>query len=226
MREHNLLSMSEDQIFELVRSSENISATRQLQSIFESDPIYGQQVLDLLNVSAPETRAFVTFLARTIVPASYLEVGVRRGWSTCAVGLASPNCDIYAFDGWHINYGGVPNPGPDFVQAELAKFGYTKPVTFVGGDSHQTLPAFFAQHPNKMLEMILIDGDHSVEGARRDLLDTMPHVALGGIMIFDDIFDIPPLHNVWTDLSKDFPNFKYFSFARNKPGVGFAIRTQ
>lgn len=226
MKEHNLLSMSEQQIFDLVKSPENIEATKNLKPLFESDPIYGKMAVDWLNISQPESRAFITFLARTLVPSTYLEVGVRRGWSTAAVALASPNCDIYAFDEWHVNYASVPNPGPSFVQDEMKKVGYTKPIIFVSGDSHATLRQFFSTHPDKMLEMILIDGDHSTAGALQDLEDTMPHVAVGGIMIFDDILDIPELNEVWKGLKNKFPNFKYYSFLQTKPGVGFAIRTQ
>lgn len=226
MKEHNLLSMSEREICDMIKSPENIAETKQLSTIFASDLTFGPEVMGLLNENKPETRAVVTFFARAIVPSSFLEVGVRRGWSTCAVGRASPDCDIYAFDGWHVDYAGVPNPGPDFVQGELAKFGYTKPVNFINGDSHATLPEFFSKNPDKMLDMILIDGDHSELGALQDLRDTMSHVSVGGVMLFDDIVDIPPLYNVWKVLGKEYPNFRFGVFVDNRPGVGFAIRTQ
>lgn len=225
MRSHNLLSMSEDQVFDLIKSPDNIAATKTLQILFDTDEIYGKQVTDLLDAGLPETRAFVTFLARQIAPSTYLEIGVRRGWSTAAVASASPDCDIYAFDGWHANYAGVPNPGPSFVQDEMKKFGYTKPINFINGDSHQTIPQFFSDNPDKMFDMILVDGDHSDEGAWLDLKDTMPHIAIGGIMIFDDILDYEGLRKLWQGLHEKFPNFKYFSYLGNRPGVGFAVRT-
>jgi predicted O-methyltransferase YrrM len=226
MRENNLLSMTEEQICAQIKSHENLVATKQLAGIFESDTIFGPEVMGLLEAGKPETRAVVTYFARLLVPASFLEVGTRRGWSTCAVGLASPECDIYCFDGWHVDYAGVPNPGPDFVQGELAKFGVSKPINFVNGDSHETLRAFFTENPDKMMEMNLIDGDHSELGALQDLRDTMSHVAVGGVMLFDDIVDIPPLNAIWQHLRNEFPNFKYYAFTENRPGVGFAIRTQ
>lgn len=225
MKQHNLSSLSDEQLFAMVKSEENMNATKQLSSMLSTDPIFGPMVLDLLNKSQPETRAFVTFLARQIVPATFLEVGVRRGWSTAAVAIASPDCQIYAFDEWHVNYAGVPNPGPQFVQDELSKFGYNKTINFISGNSHVTLRDFFGKNPDKMMDMILIDGDHSVEGATQDLMDTMPHVTVGGAVVFDDIIDCAGLQDVWNNLFNHFPNFKYFSYRGNKPGVACAIRT-
>lgn len=224
MKNHTLSSMSDKDLFDAVKSDENINNTKLLSNMLSTDPIYGPMVMDLLNCNKPETRAFVTYIARQIAPMSFLEVGVRRGWSTAAVAIASPECEIYAFDQWHINYAGVPNPGPSFVTGELAKLGYTKPIHFVNGNSHETIKIFFKENPNKLIDLILVDGDHSPEGALLDLMDTMPHIAVGGVMIFDDLINHLGLQDVWDNLSKTFPNFKYFSFRENEPGVGCAVR--
>ena len=223
MKVHNLGSITDQQLFEAIKSPENIKNTLLLEEMIKTDPVYGQMALDLIKDHKPETRAFVTFLARHIEPASFLEVGVRRGWSTAAVALASPEVQIYAFDEWHENYGGSPNPGPGFVQSELSKLGYNKPIVFINGDSHKTLRKFFSEN-TEMVDMVLIDGDHTVEGANQDLRDTMPYINVGGVMVFDDIVDCAGLQEVWNDLAKDFPNFRYFSFRDNKPGVACAVR--
>lgn len=225
MKVHNLSVLPDASILEAVKSADNIKNTLLLEEMIKTDHMYGPRTLDLIKSTNPETRTFMTFLARQVVPGSFLEVGVRRGWSTAAVVLASPECEVYAFDEWHENYGGAANPGPDFVTSELAKFGYKKPITFVSGDSHKTLPEFFAQNPTKMFDMILVDGDHSVEGATQDLLDTMPHINVGGVMVFDDIVDCEGLQGVWDGLKNTYPNFRYFSYRGNKPGVAFAVRT-
>lgn len=225
MKVHNLSVLTDSQILDAVKSSDNIKNTLLLEDMIKTDPVYGARTIELIKSGNPETRAFMTFLARQIVPASFLEVGVRRGWSTAAVVLASPQCEICAFDEWHENYGGAANPGPEFVTSELAKFGYSKPITFVSGDSHKTLPAFFSDNPNKMFDMILVDGDHSVDGAMQDLRDTMPHINVGGVMVFDDIVDCEGLQEVWDSLKNTYPNFRYFSYRNSKPGVAFAVRT-
>lgn len=225
MKVHNLSVLPDANILEAVKSADNIKNTLLLEEMIKTDHIYGARTLDLIKGANPETRAFMTFLARQIVPESFLEVGVRRGWSTAAVVLASPECEVYAFDEWHENYGGAANPGPAFVTSELAKFGYQKSITFVSGDSHKTLPAFFSENPTKMFDMILVDGDHSVDGAMQDLRDTMPHINVGGVMVFDDIVDCAGLQDVWDSLKNIYPNFRYFSYRGSKPGVAFAVRT-
>lgn len=223
MKRHNLSTMSEQELFEAIKSSENVQNTLLLENMISTDTFYGPMTLELIKAGKPETRSFVTFLARQIVPLTFLEVGVRRGWSTAAVAMASPDCQIYAFDEWHENYGGAPNPGPQFVQSELSKLGYNKPIVFISGDSHKTLPKFFKEN-DETFDMILIDGDHSVEGAWQDLMDTMPHINVGGVMVFDDIIDCDGLQDVWNNLVNHFPNFKYFSYRGNKPGVACAVR--
>lgn len=223
MKTHTLSTISEQELFDAIKSSENVQNTLLLENMISTDTVYGGMALNLIKAGKPETRSFVTFLARQIVPSTFLEVGVRRGWSTAAVALASPDCQIYAFDEWHENYGGAPNPGPMFVQSELGKLGYDKPIIFISGDSHKTLPKFFKENDEKF-DMILIDGDHTVEGATQDLMDTMPHINVGGVMVFDDIVDCAGLQEVWDGLIKSFPNFRYFSFRDNKPGVACAVR--
>lgn len=223
MKVHNLASISDSQLFEAIKSPDNIKNTLLLEDMIKTDNVYGQMALDLIKDGKPETRMFVTFLARHIVPANFLEVGVRRGWSTAAVALASPEVQICAFDEWHENYGGVLNPGPSFVQSELSKLGYNKPIVFINGNSHNTLRAFFEGN-DEMFDMILIDGDHTVDGATQDLMDTMPHVNVGGVVVFDDIVDCEGLQGVWDSLASAFPNFRYFSFRDNKPGVACAVR--
>jgi predicted O-methyltransferase YrrM len=224
MKEHDIADLTVDQIFSIVVSKENIDFTKYIISSMATDPIYGPMVIDLLNNNQPETRAFMSYLSKTIGPQTYLEVGVRRGWSAGTVISRSIECEIWAFDEWHANYAGVPNPGPAFVESEMKKLGYSKPIHFMSGDSHKTLQEFFFKNPHQTFDLILIDGDHSPDGARQDLMDTMGSINLGGAMVFDDTVDCAGLQDVWDSLIDSYPNFKYFSFRHNKPGVSFAIR--
>jgi tetratricopeptide (TPR) repeat protein len=75
----------------------------------------------------------------------------------CSAGC--PTVDIYAFDMWHPIRRNA-KPGPDFVQSELIRHGHQGKITFVNGDSHQTLPEFFKQNPELMFDLITVDGDH------------------------------------------------------------------
>lgn len=165
-------------------------------------------------------------LSETLKPRSYLEIGVRRGRSACAVASKSPYAAMFLFDMWMANYAGMDNPGPDFVKQELKTVGHRGAATFIDGDSHKTLPMFFAKNTDAVFDMITVDGDHSEIGAAQDLCDILPRLAVGGAVIFDDISHPahPELNRVWTALVADDERFSTFSYREAGYGVGFAIR--
>lgn len=165
-------------------------------------------------------------LSDVLKPRSYLEIGVRRGRSLCAVASRAPSCHLFGFDMWQAGYAGIENPGPDFVRGELERVGHQGPLTFVNGDSHKTLPEFFARNPEQRFDLITVDGDHSAEGARQDLLDVLPYLAVGGAVVFDDIDHPthPELLDVWNRTVADNPCFSSWSFRGLGYGVSFALR--
>ncbi|MNS01493.1 O-methyltransferase [compost metagenome] len=163
--------------------------------------------------------------SKLIQPRRYLEIGVRRGRSTCIVAQACPQVDIVAFDMWIPNYAGMENPGPAFVKAELGKQGHTGAIDFIDGNSHVTVPEYFRRNPAAKFDLITVDGDHSEEGALDDLCNVIPHLNPGGVIVFDDISH--PLHpyllDVWHRALKRFPHLAPFEFIETGYGVAFAI---
>ena len=164
--------------------------------------------------------------AKLARPSSYLEIGVRRGRSVAVVAATCPNCEIVGLDLWTPDYGGMPNPGPDFVRAEMSKLGYTGRLELITGDSHKTLPRFFSEHRDSFFDLITVDGDHSKRGAEQDLHNVLPRLKVGGIIVFDDICH--PLHpylaSVWQRVIGSDPRFSTWQFTELGYGVAFAIR--
>ena len=157
-------------------------------------------------------------------PTSYLEIGVRRGRSAAIVAAASPRCSIYGFDLWIPDYAGGENPGPNFARSELQAAGHTGELVLVPGDSKQTVPAFLGEHPDLFLDLITVDGDHSVLGAAADLANTLPRLKVGGILVFDDLCSAPLLQRVWERMVKRDTRFVTWEFTEAGYGVAAAIR--
>jgi SAM-dependent methyltransferase/predicted O-methyltransferase YrrM len=164
--------------------------------------------------------------SKTTQPVNYLEIGVRRGRGVCVVARGCNDVNITACDMWIENYAGMENPGPDFVLAELAKHGHKGNIEFINGDSHKSLPEYFKTKPDLLFDMITVDGDHTEDGAFDDLHNVIPHLAPGGILIFDDI--VHPSHkyllNVWRKTMQQFPFLAGYEYTEAGYGVAFAIR--
>lgn len=164
--------------------------------------------------------------SRVLQPKTYLEIGVRKGRSACMVARGCPSVNMVAFDMWIQNYAGMENPGEEFVRQELIKHGHTGVISFINGDSHQTIPTFFSQYPDTTLDMITVDGDHTEQGAFNDLYNVIPHLSIGGVLVFDDISHPahPYLLNVWRRVLENFPYMAGYEYTDAGFGVAFAIR--
>lgn len=164
--------------------------------------------------------------SRVLKPENYLEIGVRRGRSVCTVAQGCSSVNIVAFEMWQKNYAGMENPGPDFVRDELKKHKHKGKITFIDGNSHITVPEYFRQNPEMKFDLITVDGDHSEEGAYKDLCDVIPHLAIGGVIVFDDIAH--PMHQyllkVWHQVLEKFPYLSGYEYTEVGYGVAFAIR--
>ena len=162
-----------------------------------------------LNAHRFEIRSALRAIAHAIQPRSYLEIGTRRGWSLAQVLAESPDVHAYCFDWWTHNYGGVDNPGPGFVRDEMRRVapGHRGALHFLSGNSHDTLPVFFqdvrmdaaeleqealvrtGEAAPRMFDLVTVDGDHTALGTWWDLADVIPHIAIGGALVFDDLLD-------------------------------------
>ena len=165
-------------------------------------------------------------LAHVLRPASYLEIGVRRGRSLAMLVSKAPECRVVACDLFVADYAGMDNPGADWVRGELERLGFRGLLEFVVGDSAVVLPRYFKAHPDAYFDVITVDGDHTTRGARSDLLNAMPRLKIGGALVFDDLSNpyCPTLGRVWKDVVVADSRFSAYSFDEVGYGVGFAIR--
>tara|TARA_B100000674_G_C37895296_1_gene941031 strand:+ start:757 stop:1590 length:834 start_codon:yes stop_codon:yes gene_type:complete len=154
---------------------------------------------------------------------NYMEIGVRRGRSMTMMASHSPQANFYVFDMWIEDYCDSPNPGPDFVKDELKKVGFEGNIEFVNGDSKKTVPSFFKSNKDLYFDVITVDGDHSVGGAKLDLNNVIMRLKIGGILVFDDISsqEHPYLAKVWQKQIKNRKDF--YTYEYDDLGLGVAI---
>ena len=161
-------------------------------------------------------------------PRRFLEIGVRRGRSMAIVGRGAPDCAIVGFDLWMADYAGMPNPGPDFVRQEIQSLGHCGPLELISGDSHQTVPEFLAAQPDLLFDIINVDGDHSEAGAKGDLLTVLPRLAVGGMLVMDDIAH--PQHRyletIWDECVGSRAEYTTFKYRDLGYGVALAVRKE
>lgn len=164
-------------------------------------------------------------VAKLMRPQQYLEIGVFHGRSMAIVAALSPQCELVGFDQW-MPYAEQSNPGPDLVHEQLKRVGHQGTATLISGNSHQTLPEFFRQYPNANFDLITVDGDHTEEGAAQDLRDVLPHLKLGGFLVFDDLYfpGFEFLSRVWFSVVASDPRFLTWEFRELGNGVAIAMR--
>jgi len=113
---------------------------------------------------------------------------------------------------------------PNLVRMNLKHLGIQKEPVFIAGDSKVTVPRFFQDNPSEKMDYILVDGDHSREGAMTDLLNVEPMLAEGGMIVFDDISTNAGecgLIDVWNKFKQGRED-KYF-WLESMIGKGFGI---
>ena len=164
--------------------------------------------------------------AELYTPATYLEIGVRRGRSAAVVAAVCPDVELHLFDMWYPNYANVPNPGPEFVRAQLHRVGHRGAVHVHSGRSQETVPNLFAgrERPNS-LNLVTVDGDHRDAGALADLENVVSHIGPGGMMAFDDIAhpDFPTLHRTWQAFLCAHPGLSALENLTDATGTAIAI---
>lgn len=113
-------------------------------------------------------RAAIEGLLREIRPQLAIEIGTAEGGALRRI--AEHSQEVHAFDL-------VPSP----LRHER--------VTFHIGDSHELLPQVLAEfaEAGRNVDFVLVDGDHTAEGVRRDVQDLLdsPAVANAVVLVHD-----------------------------------------
>lgn len=119
-------------------------------------------------------------LARLPGMRTYCEIGMNGGHSTAAMLEANANLIVHSWDLMKFKYS---RPVTDLLRT---RFGHR--VNFHAGDTRRTLTASVF---NVTCDLILVDGDHTFEGALRDMRRLKAFATPQSIVVVDDIA-LPP----------------------------------
>lgn len=141
---------------------------------------------------------YLRHAAEAFTVRSYLEIGCREGDSLREVVAHSKVLTrVVVCDEWGACYGGTGRGGHDHIDGLLNRLGYTGERLFLDGNSRQLVPTLQEQ-----FDLVLVDGDHSCEGAVADLTNCWKLVHPGGQLVFHDI-----AHIAHKELRELFGNF-------------------
>jgi len=127
---------------------------------------------------------FILNIARTLKPKRVMDIGVWDGVNSKAVIEASGCTEFWGFDLWEKcpDYE-VPKQPPELeqVQALLEQTGVE--LHLVKGNTRETLKEKYPK-----MDLILIDGGHSVETIKSDWENVQKCMKKGTVVIFDDYY--------------------------------------
>jgi predicted O-methyltransferase YrrM len=142
--------------------------------------------------------ALLFHLARNAQSGPFAEIGRFKGGSTIIFATALPDgVELWSYD---LHVALRPDmPGAQLdreLGAALERYGVDGKVRLLVADSRTADP------PPEPLELLLIDGDHTYEGARADFVRWGAFVRPGGHLLFHDAVDTGGYGNVYPGVSR------------------------
>lgn len=149
-------------------------------------------------------------------PRRYLEIGTREGGSLVAVlKHSNPAPEFIAIcDTWGNSHGGTQRGNHSHIQEILDGINYQGEVTWLDGNSLDLIPTL-----QQTFDLILIDGDHSIKGARADLNNCWPLLEESSFLVMDDVMTHKKkIKKMCNNFRKRHDNVKFLHINKRKPG--------
>lgn len=173
-----------------------------------------------LSLSSLPERAFLFRLSHDLQENSKIvEIGSWVGESSCllATGLKGAESKLYAIDNFIGNASELDakdrykkrmdklkvNNTKEFFDKNIAHFGLESKVAPIVADSVLAAKDFCEKE--KSIDLIFIDGDHSIDGTKKDINTWLPFLKDGGIMVFHDFSSnhgVP--HAIWWAIKESY----------------------
>lgn len=109
---------------------------------------------------------------------TYCEIGFNGGHSAAAVLVARPHVDVYSFDILDHEY--------SLPIANFLSDVYGDRLTFIAGDSKDSVPYISDTLLRGKCDVIFVDGDHSALTVKADIVNMIPAAAEVNVLYIDD----------------------------------------
>jgi predicted O-methyltransferase YrrM len=128
----------------------------------------------------PPQFKFVYDLARRLRPKTSCEIGLNGGHSAAILlSAAGPNAKLVSFDLHALTYSSR-------AQQFLERL-FPRQIEWHVGDSIEQVPLYVQNGGAGTCDLFVIDGDHSFEGVKNDLLNALRATRKGGVILLDDM---------------------------------------
>ena len=171
-----------------------------IQLIFYSNRL---KKLDKIKGHLGLNEGFLLFkLARSLKENSVIvEIGSFKGKSTCfiAEGIDNKKMQFFCIDPW--KDGLMPEKGDEIFNEFLQNTKkYKDKFSILRGFSHEVIKEWPVY---RKIDFLWVDGDHSYEGVKKDILNWTPLVKKSSFVCFHDYRDAPGVKKAVDELVKD-----------------------
>lgn len=141
-------------------------------------------------------------ICRAFKPTSILEIGVRFGYSAFSFIQAAPSANYMGIDADDPKFGGWTEPTMAWAQEMLRRNFPVREGTCSWCRTNTQAPDFQILAPKEHFDFIHVDGDHSYDGARNDLVHCLPFASR--VILVDDYLECPGVQAAVDEFSQKY----------------------
>jgi predicted O-methyltransferase YrrM len=173
------------------------------------------------NQRIPEIRQLLNELKKE-KPKVIVEIGTATGGTLFLLAKTFPDAYLISIDLPGGKYGG----GYPLWKVPLLK-GFSKKISLIRANSHDKKTLNILKSLVRKIDILVIDGDHTYEGVRKDFTDYSPLGKKRGIVVFHDIVKHDRKLNCgvdryWKEIKKKYPSEEIIEDKKQKTcGIGY-----
>jgi len=156
-------------------------------------------------------------------PATYLEFGIRKLYSSAIVAAVCTGVEIYGIDSWQTSNSQKLVHNPNYLDEMLRRVYYRGYLRLLSGEPATAFQRLKKSSIGKLwLNLILVRGDIIKTDIIQQLSDLVQYLTCGGMIVFTTSVS-DDFQNVWRDMQTRFPQFTYLKCKSRRTGLILAV---